>query len=519
MRFSTSSLCTFLCLVSSSVFAEPWVKPDDYGLRADIQRLADAGVISAPVTTFPLMWNSFIDELRAAPVASLSAELQDAALRVRHRFESENGQPHNFQVHSFKATDPRAVTSFGMSHSQQTEMLASYSYLGENFAAKLAVNHREDGRNCYIKDKGQADIVANEQALEQCDDKTLDHSYIAYRLGNWIFRAGAVEQFWGPGIDNSLIMSTNAKPLPAISVSREKATAFETPWLSWIGPWSFTAQMAQLESTRVEPDAMLWSTRVNFRPLQQLEVALSWSAQWAGEGQPSSLGDFADMILGKTECANGADSCTSEQETKLGNQLAGLDVRWSDTLFSQPYALYVSTIGEDASSYFKPADRAYVFGAQTSAYAFAQNLTFNLEYIDTGVSCAAEAPDIENCYYEHSIYLSGYRYQGRTIGSAYDNDTQSWVFTVLGQQSNGHDWQVKLRQIDFNSDNSDRYPNNPDLGHSITKTPIDSQQLEARYRFLAMKGRFTVGGVVANNDTVEGSETDTSAYLKFEYNF
>ncbi len=137
-----------------------------------------------------------------------------------------------------------------------------------------------------------------QQALTDCNDTSFDGSYIAYRLGNWIFRAGAIEQFWGPGVDNSLIMSGNAKPLPAMSVTREQSTAFETPWLSWLGQWGFTAQMAQLESTRVIPDALLWSTRVNFRPLQQLEIALSWSAQWAGDGQPSSAGDFIDMVTG-----------------------------------------------------------------------------------------------------------------------------------------------------------------------------------------------------------------------------
>ncbi|MEM7149734.1 MAG: capsule assembly Wzi family protein, partial [Pseudomonadota bacterium] len=94
--------------------------------------------------------------------------------------------------------------------------------------------------------------------------------------------------------------------------------------------------------------------------------------------------------------------------------------------------------------------------------------------------------------------------------------TQSLVLTVLGQLSNGTDWQVKLRDIDFNSDNRDLYPNNPDLGNSITKTAFSSKQLEVRYRMLAMGGRLTLGGLASNND---GAENDTSAFAKFEYNF
>ncbi|MEN8636791.1 capsule assembly Wzi family protein [Pseudoalteromonas distincta] len=501
--------------MSASVNAEPWVKPDDYGLRADIQQLADAGVILAPVTTYPLMWKSFISDVESMPLEQLSPSLQDALLRIKHRYKSENSSSHSLQLSAFAATDPIIATSFGATNTQETELSAAYAYLGDNFAAKVAINYRKDGKKCLVDGKTTDDIVTDEQALTDCNDTSLDDSYLAYRLGNWIFRAGAVEQFWGPGVDNSLIMSGNAKPLPALSVTREKSTAFETPWLSWIGQWSFTAQMAKLESTRVIPDALLWSTRVNFRPIQQLEIALSWSAQWAGDGQPSSAGDFIDVITGQTTCTNDSASCDSQLESKVGNQLAGIDLRWSDSLFDQPYAIYASTIGEDASSAFKPSDRAYLFGIQTTQRIYDQNLLVNVEYIDTGVSCREDL-DRENCYYEHSLYKSGYRYNGRTIGSTYDNDTQSIVLTVIGQLSNGDDWQIKLRNIDYNNDNDDKFPNNPDLGNTITKIGYNSKQVELRYRQLALGGRVTLGAFASNNDS---AENDTSAFAKYEYNF
>ncbi|ATG76709.1 capsule assembly Wzi family protein [Pseudoalteromonas sp. 1_2015MBL_MicDiv] len=501
--------------MSVSINAEPWVKPDDYGLRADIQQLADAGVILAPVTTYPLMWKSFISDVDSMPLEQLTPSLQDALLRVKHRYKSENSSSHSLQLSAFAATDPIVATSFGATNTQETELSAAYAYLGDNFAAKVAVNYRKDGKKCLADGKTADDIVTDQQALTDCNDTSLDDSYLAYRLGNWIFRAGAVEQFWGPGVDNSLIMSGNAKPLPALSVTREKSTAFETPWLSWIGQWGFTAQMAKLESTRVIPDALLWSSRLNIRPIQQLEIAVSWSAQWAGDGQPGSAGDFIDVVTGQTSCIDGSDSCDSQLESKIGNQLAGIDIRWSDTLFNQPYAVYASTIGEDASSQFKPADRAYLFGVQTTQRVYDQNLLINVEYIDTGVSCQAESI-VENCYYEHSDYKSGYRYHGRTIGSTYDNDAQSVVLTLLGQLSNGDDWQVKLRSVDYNSDNRDSYPNNPDLGNTITKIGFDSKQLEMRYRMLSMGGRVTLGAFASNND---GAENDTSAFAKYELNF
>ena len=506
--------------MSAPVYAEPWVKPDDFGLRADIQQLADAGVILAPVTTYPLMWKSFIADVNNTSLEQLPPQLQDALLRVKHRYKSENSGSHSVQLSAFASSDPLVATSFGATNSQESELTAAYAYLGHNFAAKIAINHRNDGKKCLVDGKTTDDIAQNEQALTDCNDTSLDDSYLAYRMGNWIVRAGAIEQFWGPGVDNSLIMSGNAKPLPAISISREQSSAFETPWLSWIGQWSFTAQMAKLESTRVVPDALLWSTRLNLRPIQQLEIGFSWSAQWAGKGQSSSISNFFDIVTGKTECVDGTTNCdltNSELESKIGNQLAGINIRWSDTLLDQQYAIYASTIGEDASSQYKPSDRSYLFGLQTTHRIYNQNVLLNIEYLDTGVACKTFT-ESENCYYEHldGNYKSGYRYYGRTIGSTYDNDSQSLVLTVLGQLSNGTDWQVKLRNVDYNSDNSDLYPANPDLGNSITKTGFNSKQLEVRYRMLAMGGRLTLGGLASNND---GAENDTSAFAKFEYNF
>ncbi len=36
--------------------ADPWIEPGDVRLRHDIELLADAGIIRAPVTTWPVSW-------------------------------------------------------------------------------------------------------------------------------------------------------------------------------------------------------------------------------------------------------------------------------------------------------------------------------------------------------------------------------------------------------------------------------------------------------------------------------
>ena len=110
---------------------------------------------------------------------------------------------------------------------------ASVSWLNDRFAAKLSLNAFYGMEKDW---KGRED-----------EGIALDGSYVAARLGNWSASFGQVERWWGPGWDGSLILSTNARPIPAISIDRRVAEPFETKWLSWIGPWSFHSFIGQME--------------------------------------------------------------------------------------------------------------------------------------------------------------------------------------------------------------------------------------------------------------------------------
>ena len=84
--------------------------------------------------------------------------------------------------------------------------------------------------------------------------------------------------WWGPGWDGSLILSTNARPIPAISIDRRIPEPFETKWLSWIGHWSFHSFIGQMEDDRDPvidyPSHFLWGMRGEVSPtiLYGLEI-------------------------------------------------------------------------------------------------------------------------------------------------------------------------------------------------------------------------------------------------------
>ncbi len=130
------------------------------------------------------------------------------------------------------------------------------------------------------------------------DDKSvrLDGTYGSMRLGNWLLTAGGLDRWWGPGWDGSLLLSNNARPIPAIALDRESSRPFESKWLSWIGPWRFSTFMGRMEEHREDRDhPWLFGTRLSFRPFANIKIgsvhpfrgfefALERTAQWCAEG-------------------------------------------------------------------------------------------------------------------------------------------------------------------------------------------------------------------------------------------
>ena len=501
MNFSKIHLCLLLFLISTSsslVNASPWIDASDLYTRIDIQNLANAGVIKAPVTTFPLMWAAISDDLEKANTTNLSAHLVDAHRRLIAKYRQIKKNKNQQKIKLSFGNDQKRFNSFGSSQQEKGQVSLSVEGMYGNWFGQLTTQYRKspiDG-----------------------ESKNIDNSQIAYLAGNWMIKLGSYQQWWGPGWDSSLILSNNSQPLQAIGISRYNSKPFESPWLSWIGPWTLTAQMAKLESERAVPNALLWSTRATIRPITELEIGLSWSLQWAGDGQPSSLKDFFKSVTGQEECANGASTCDPSLNTKLGNHLAGIDIRWSTNIGGLPIAFYGQTIGEDAVDYIKPADKAYLFGID-SFIPFKRPVHIFAEYTETQVACGSNS-QVLNCYYEHSTYKTGYRYQRKAIGTTFDNDAKVWTLGLSQQTGNGHKWSAKLRLGTLNSDNKDAYPNTPSLGNQVTKVAEKLSQLELTYHIPLLKGLFSISTDISHSRFIDKEDKNSvDVFANWEYRY
>lgn len=493
--FAASAVATSL-LFASVVHSAPWVDVSDIYLRADIQALADAGVITVPVNTYPLMWSGIGVDLKKIEPSKLSPALADAFTRVNFYYNNAVGNRGNTSIKAMAATDAARFQHFGSDYREEAELQASHEYMGERFAFKLAA-------------------TATLDPLDE-EEFRLDGSYAAMAFGNWMVTVGALEQWWGPGFDSALHKSNNARPVPSVMISRNNAAAFETPWLSWIGPWTFTTGISELEEERAIANPLLWNLRGTIRPLRQLEMGLSWTTMFCGEGQECGLSTLWDTIAGNTTCINGESSCDPALQSKAGNQMAGFDIRYADTWFDIPVGIYLERTCEDSSGPmpWDLADCAKLLGVDSRLDFDHQQYKLFFEYSDTMVACG-ENQNAFNCFYEHSTYQSGSRYYGRSLGSTYDSDAKVYVLGLIGQFANSHGLTSVVRYAQLNNDGVNRG------GEWAPQPPKeDLLMLELSYRLPLWQGMMSVGGTVSQSK-FESADNDTNATLfgTYEYRF
>lgn len=492
-RMVAALICTLFCAMATSATAGPWINPGDETLRQHLHVLADAGVITVPITTWPLMWSGIQHDIENSNNTKLSSGqlLSLHYVRFAYRRDTKSGLRLTWRGDLRQNASP--FTDFGDSQRDEFETSLSADWLGETFASRIKANYSDD---------------------TQHDPKArLDGSYIAAVIGNWSLAAGAIDRWWGPGWQNTLILGTNARPVPGFSLQRNHSSAPETSWLQWIGPWHLETFMGQLESDRNVEKALLWGIRATFRPFKQLEIGAVRTAQWGGKGRPQDFSTFTDLLIGRDN--RGDDGVDINNEP--GNQLGGVDWRLSTTVFEDTgIGFYGQLIGEDESGAL-PSRYTTLFGLDTSVISTNLHQRFYLEFSDTTAEgFKGSKNDRPNYAYEHGIYRSGYRYRGRSIGATTDNDSR--MLTLAHNLFVGDDQQFSwsVSRVELNRDGTDLSDRG---GNTLSRNKQTNLWLaDARYSILFNPWQLTFGLDYQSEDLTYAEQTigGAGAYFAWE---
>lgn len=461
-----SAVCIGLCLMSLSVAAQPLFAPGDTQLRNDLQLLNDAGLINVPLTSWPIAGGDLAAALKELDTPVQRADVNAALGRVRASVRREMATDSPVVTVSVAgALEPRLIRSFEDAPRDEGEINASLSWMGDRFAVNLAVT---GVANPFDDEKFRA-----------------DGSYVGVALGNWMLTAGWQDRWWGPSRDGSLILSTNARPTPGVALQRIVSTPFNARWLKWVGPWTLTSFMTELDDERTVNDARLFGVRGSFRPPNTgLEIGISRSAQWCGDGRPCDLSTFGDLLVGND---NRGVNVIAEDEP--GNQLGGFDIRWR--LPKQiPLALYMQWIGEDGRG-GGGAIGSWLRQVGVEHWGEIGDLSHrtHLEVSDTtcrrgGFGFSEASP---RCAYNHSIYQTGYRYRGKAIGHPIDGEGSAYSIGSTLVQSGGHSWNILLRYMEINRAGLSN------SRHTLIAPPQDIVDVQITHRRSTSVGRFYAG--------------------------
>lgn len=387
-----------MCVAAACTFAaQPaWcgspalLDADDVALRHDLAWLADRGVLELSLGSWPMTVSLAEDAIAQCDCTGLYPEDLDAMARVRQALERARSRAVRLAARVNSARHP-AVDAAAPALGRAGSSLAAQQS-NEQWAVRLQIN------------------TVSEPLTTSGEEVTLDDSYAAVNGPGFVAMLGAFGRWWGPGQYSSLVLSNAAPPVPALVLRRAAETPSESPWLRWIGPWSWEVSAGR--PRHYEPGSTTTlAMRLTARPLPGLELAASRYLYWGGEGQPESPGSLARALLGNS-------NIDDPDKADPGNELAGLDLRWAPPILLGPtVAVYGQLIGEDEAS--GPSHLASTFGLQVKLPMSGHRVELTLEASDTvlGRLWGTGSSEHRSAAYHHSTYVAGHYHQGLPVGA------------------------------------------------------------------------------------------------------
>jgi hypothetical protein len=474
-----------LLFAGAIVRADPWLAPGDEGLRGDIELLADVGILRGPVTTWPMSWPDIARDALAADDAGLDEGASRALQRVRRlsRIASADGFS-GLGIRMSGAYEPPMLRGFADVPREEAEIGLGASWLSDHFVMNLKATYLANPDNDH--------------------DFRADGSYIGVNFGNIMLSAGLMERWWGPGWDGSLVLSTNARPIPSITLERNYTDPFNSKLLSWLGPWRASIAVGETDGHGVSvPRVKFFAARLNFRPQNWLEFGMTRTAQWCGESRPCDWDTFVDMFLGQDNTVQGGP-----QDDEPGNQLAGYDMRLRSPWKRLPLAFYTQWIGEDEAGGL-PSKFIGQFGVESWGSVRDSIWRVRAEYADTTCVFTRQDPQF-GCAYRNALYPQGYAFQGRIIGHTMDNDSRMYTVAGLVTRGNGDLLGLTVRKVELNRDGGD---------HAISDVPLDLDNVELRYSRGLGASRISVGIGYQSSPISAGSVSRVHGFASWQQGF
>ena len=456
-----------LVCAGSARAGQVWVEVGDGRMRSDLELLADAGKIDLPLTDWPIPVAD-VDRVvgRLNPDTLDSPALREALVRIQRAIEPTSKTYLHPVSYGVAAGEPGLLRDFDTPAREKGDVSVYMGAYGDRWAAELNLAYAFDPRD------GQP--------------VRLDGSNITARLGNWLWSFNTLDKWWGPSYATSLILSNNARPMPALQLENATSAPINFPILRWLGPWRFNMYFALAEGERPDVDnSLFFGNRFTFRPLSFFEIGLSRAAQFCGDGRPCNLKVLRNVLIG-----NYTVEYTGE-ESKPGHAQGGYEARLNSPWRAIPLVAYYQAIGNDQINHLPARLMKQVGGESWLTLRNGDVLRATFDYTDSTCEAFRDPPMFYNqttpCAYQNSVFFAGYRYRGLNIAATADASSILRTAALRWVRTSGEEWQLKFQSGHFNRGS---VPMPYDLVSGSGSSLYDSFQVQ--YRRALFKGEVVV---------------------------
>ena len=284
---------------------------------------------------------------------------------------------------------------------------------------------------------GKLSVIKNISANSE-DEYLFSGTHLSTIVGNSVLGIGFIERWWGPGNDNSLMLSNYSDPQPGIYLESLSGFRFKN-FMSFIGKVNYSFFVNFLDDERFIKNTNLIGARITLQPVTNLTLGFSRVTMFGGDDRPDSFQSFVDNLFRLTRTENGVD---------LSNEIAGYDLKYNFNINKILISSYFQLIGEDEVR-FTPSTKIFTYGNEIIFLKNGLLRSVGIEYSDT----IADFGDRYNVTYEHGSYKSGYRYKNLPLGAFIDGDSIFLKLTTNVEVNENLFLNFSLFEGEFNKDN------------------------------------------------------------------
>jgi len=218
-----------------------------------------------------------------------------------------------------------------------------------------------------------------------------DNSYVNYKKGIANLNIGKVNRIWSFSKKSSLILSSNSRPLEAISLNLENK--FVTNWFPSTLHWSLEIINGSTKNSLNGKNSMLSGTRITISPSEKLNFEFLQTAQWGNQNDKFYSSNIGALLFENT----------NEGINAHINKMAGFGLSYSVHLDENSYRFYSQAIGEDEAGNL-PSCLSTIAGLEMTTPRIKFPTTITIEAINTRVKKTTNGNCGQNTMYNNTSY-------------------------------------------------------------------------------------------------------------------